>query len=74
MFVSPGDEVYEGMIVGENSTGQDVRVDITKIRKKGSAGAEDPGEERARLIPPRFLSLEQAMEYLSRDSVCGNGR
>jgi len=69
IFVSPGDEVYEGMIVGENSTRQDVQVDISKLRKKGTAGTITSGEERARLIPPRFLSLEQALEFLGEDSV-----
>ena len=68
-FISPGDPVYEGMIVGENSTASDIRVDITKVRRKGLAGADSPGEDRAGLIPPRFLSLGQALEFLDENSV-----
>jgi GTP-binding protein len=68
-FISPGDPVYEGMIVGVNSTSNDIRVDITKVRKKGYAGDDGPVGERAGLIPPRFLSLEQALEFLDEDSV-----
>ena len=68
-FISPGDPVYEGMIVGENSTASDIRVDITKVRRKGLAGSDTAGGERAGLIPPRFLSLEQALEFLDDNSV-----
>ncbi len=69
IFISPGDQVYEGMIVGENSTASEIRVDITKVRRKGLAGAEAQTEERAGLIPPRFMSLEQALEFLDEDCV-----
>jgi len=69
IFISPGDPVYEGMIVGENSTASEIRVDITKVRRKGSAGADGPGGERAGLFPPRFMSLEQALEFLDEDCV-----
>ncbi len=68
-FISPGDPVYEGMIVGENSTASDIRVDITKVRRKGLARADTAGGERAGLIPPRFLSLGQALEFLDENSV-----
>ncbi|MBD3866873.1 MAG: GTP-binding protein [Acidobacteria bacterium] len=69
IFVSPGDAVYEGMIVGENSTASEIRVDITKVRRKGSLDPDAPAQERAGLIPPRFMSLEQALEFLDEDCV-----
>ena len=69
IFISPGDAVYEGMIIGENSAASEILVDITKVRRKGSAAADTANEERAGLIPPRFLSLEQALEFLDEDCV-----
>jgi GTP-binding protein len=66
LFVGPGDEVYEGMVVGENSRGEDMDVNIcrekklTNMRTSGSDNTE-------RLTPPRRLSLEQALEFLAED-------
>jgi GTP-binding protein len=67
IFVAPGDEVYEGMVVGENARGHDLEVDISK-EKRGSSvpGAPAPAP---RLIPPRSMSLEQALEFLGPDEV-----
>jgi GTP-binding protein len=68
MFVEPGTEVYEGMIVGENSRSDDMDVNITKERKLTNV-RQSSGEELERLIPPRLLSLEQALEFCG-DDVC----
>jgi len=68
IFVKPNDPVYPGMIVGENSRLNDIRVNITKekhltnIRAAGS-------DEALRLIPPRQFTLEQAMEYIADDEL-----
>jgi GTP-binding protein len=68
LFVKPGDEVYEGMIVGENSRADDLDVNATKEKKLTNIRSST-AEELVRLIPPRPLSLEQALEEL-RDGEC----
>jgi GTP-binding protein len=66
LFVSPGTVVYEGMIVGENSRTDDMDVNITKERKVTNV-RQSTGEELERLVPPRQLSLEQALEFCAED-------
>jgi GTP-binding protein len=66
LFVEPGTEVYEGMIVGENSRSDDMDVNITKEKKLTNVRSSS-GEELERLIPPRKLSLEQALEFCRED-------
>jgi GTP-binding protein len=66
LFVEPGTEVYEGMIVGENSRADDMDVNITKEKKLTNVRSSS-GEELERLIPPRKLSLEQALEFCRED-------
>jgi GTP-binding protein len=66
MFVGPGTEVYEGMIVGENSRQDDMDVNPTK-EKKLTNMRSSTGEELVRLIPHRQLSLEQALEFCRED-------
>ncbi|UED84367.1 translational GTPase TypA [Streptomyces profundus] len=66
IFVEPGTEVYEGMIVGENSRSDDMDVNITKEKKLTNmrAAASDTTEN---LVPPRRLSLEQSLEFCRED-------
>ncbi len=66
MFVGPGTEVYEGMIVGENSRADDMDVNATK-EKKLTNMRSSTGDELVRLIPHRQLSLEQALEFCRED-------
>ncbi|MGJ3508890.1 translational GTPase TypA [Enemella sp. A6] len=66
MFVGPGEEVYEGMIVGENSRADDMDVNPTK-EKKLSNVRSSTGEELERLIPPKLLNMEQALEFCRGD-------
>src|SRR5579859_5055371 len=66
LFVEPGTEVYEGMIVGENSRSDDMDVNITRERKVTNV-RQSTGEELERLVPPRLLSLEQALEFCAED-------
>ncbi len=66
MLVEPGDAVYEGMIVGENSRGEDMDVNITREKKLTNMRSAN-SEEFERLIPPRKLSLEQALEWIRED-------
>jgi GTP-binding protein len=66
LFVAPTTEVYEGMIVGENSRSDDMDVNITKEKKLTNVRSST-GEELERLVPPRVLSLEQALEFCRED-------
>jgi GTP-binding protein len=66
VFVVPTTEVYEGMIVGENSRSDDMDVNITKERKLTNVRSST-GEELERLVPPKLLSLEQALEFCRED-------
>ena len=66
LFVLPGEEVYEGMIVGENARPQDLDVNITK-EKKLTNMRSSTGEELVHLVPPRRMSLEQSLEYIRED-------
>jgi len=68
IFVNPGDPVYAGMVVGENSRGDDLRVNITKEKKQNNMRAAG-SDEALRLVPPRQFNLEQAMEYLNDDEL-----
>ncbi|MDE0232480.1 MAG: GTP-binding protein [bacterium] len=66
LFVAPGEEVYEGMIVGENPRPEDMDVNICREKKLTNvrAGGSD---NTLRLTPPRILSLEQALEFIADD-------
>jgi GTP-binding protein len=66
LFVAPGVDVYEGMIVGENSRADDLDVNATKEKKLTNMRAAS-SDETVRLIPPRPLSLEQALELIRED-------
>ncbi len=66
MFVSPGTEVYEGMIVGENARDADLNVNIVKEKKLTNMRAST-SDEAIRLVPPRLLNLEQAIEFIRDD-------
>src|SRR5262249_62356117 len=66
MFVGPGTEVYEGMIVGENARADDMDVNPTREKKLTNIRSST-GEELVRLIPHRQLALEQALEVCRED-------
>ena len=66
MFVHPGTEVYEGMIVGENSRDADLNVNIVRDKKLTNHRASN-AEEGIRLTPPRLLNLDQAIEFVQED-------
>jgi GTP-binding protein len=68
MFVEPAVAVYEGMVVGENSRPNDLDVNITREKKQTNMRAST-ADEGLRLIPPRRLSLEQAIEFINDDEL-----
>jgi GTP-binding protein len=68
LFVAPGVEVYEGMVVGENARSEDLDVNACK-EKKLTNMRSSTSDELVRLIPPRPLSLEQALEFIRDDEA-----
>jgi len=66
LFVGPGDEVYEGMVCGENSRPDEMDVNPTKEKHLTNVRSST-GDELERLIPPRRMSLEQSLEYCAGD-------
>ena len=68
LFVSPGEQVYEGAIIGENGRGDDLDVNPTKEKKltnMRAAGSDD----MVKLVPPRKMSLDQALEFVRDDEA-----
>jgi GTP-binding protein len=68
LFVKPGTEVYEGMIIGENARAVDLDVNVTKEKKQTNMRASS-ADEAIRLVPFRDLSLEQALELINDDEL-----
>jgi GTP-binding protein len=66
IFISPQTEVYEGMIIGENARNSDLDVNIVKEKKLTNMRAST-SDEAIRLIPPKLLNLEQAIEFIQED-------
>ena len=68
MMIEPTVEVYEGMIVGENSRDNDLDVNITKEKKQTNMRASS-ADEAIRIVPPRLMGLEQAIEFINDDEL-----
>ena len=68
ILISPGTEVYEGMIIGENARDQDMDVNIVK-EKKLTNMRSSTADEAIRLVSPRMLNLEQAIEFIRDDEL-----
>ena len=68
MFISPGDEVYAGMIVGISGKGEDIEVNVCKTKHLTNTRSSS-ADEALRLIPPRLFSLEQAIEFIDTDEL-----
>ena len=68
MFISPGDKIYEGMIVGENAKPNDL--DVNPLKAKQLTNIRAAGKDEAvRLTPPKIMSLEQAIAYIDEDEL-----
>ncbi|MEX2395013.1 MAG: translational GTPase TypA, partial [Actinomycetota bacterium] len=68
LFVPPATEVYEGMIIGENARQEDIDVNPTREKQKTNIRSQI-ADEAIRLVPPRILSLEQALEFIAGDEL-----
>lgn len=65
-FVSPGEEVYEGMVIGENTRSDDITINVTQSKKLTNMRASG-SDDKVRLAPPVIFSLEEALEYIGND-------
>jgi GTP-binding protein len=68
IFITPGTDVYEGMVIGENARDADLNVNIVKEKKLTNMRAST-ADEAIRLVPPRILNLEQAIEFIREDEL-----
>ena len=68
LFIGPGTEVYEGMVVGEHNRENDLDVNVVREKKLTNIRAAGR-DENIILVPPRQLSIEAAMEYIDRDEL-----
>ena len=68
LFVKPGEDVYEGMVVGENPKGLDIEVNVCK-KKAQTNIRSSAADEALRLSPPRILSLEELLEFIEEDEL-----
>ncbi|MGI8705372.1 MAG: translational GTPase TypA [Sphingomicrobium sp.] len=69
LFISPGDKLYEGMVIGENAKPQDLEVNPLKSKQLTNFRASGPKDESIRLTPPRRMTLEQAIAYIEDDEL-----
>ncbi|HLZ78511.1 MAG TPA: translational GTPase TypA, partial [Sphingomonas sp.] len=69
MMVSPGDALYEGMIIGENAKTDDLEVNPMKAKQLTNFRASGGKDDAIRLTPPRRLTLEQAIAYIDDDEL-----
>jgi len=65
-FIDPGEDIYEGQVIGENSRGDDMVVNVTKTKKLTNVRASG-SDDKARIVPAIKFSLEEALEYIQKD-------
>ena len=68
LFISPGQKVYAGMVIGQNGRGEDIEVNVCK-KKQLTNTRSSSADEALRLTPPKVLSLEQALEFIDTDEL-----
>lgn len=68
LFISPGEKVYSGMVVGQNGRGEDIELNVCK-KKQLTNTRSSSADETLRLTPPKILSLEQALDFIDTDEL-----
>ena len=68
MFIGPGVEVYAGMVVGETGRAEDIEVNVCKTKHLTNTRSSG-SDEALKLVPPKILSLEQALDFLDTDEI-----
>ena len=71
IFIEAGTQVYEGMVIGENTRPADMDVNVTKEKKLTNMRAAS-ADDALRLVPPRLLNLEQSIEFINDDELRGS--
>ncbi|MEZ4371049.1 MAG: hypothetical protein R3B07_09490 [Polyangiaceae bacterium] len=69
LFVPPGTEVYEGMIIGEHNRANDLDVNVTREKKLTNIRASGRDAKNVILAPPRVMGIEEALEWVDRDEL-----
>src|SRR3546814_3623122 len=69
LFISPGDKLYEGMVIGENAKPQDLEVNPLKSKQLTNFRASGGKDDSIRLTPPKRMTLEQAIAYIQDDEL-----
>lgn len=68
LFISPGEKVYSGMVIGQNAKAEDIEINVCK-KKQLTNTRSSSADEALRLTPPKLLSLEQALEFIDTDEL-----
>ncbi|MDE7297542.1 MAG: translational GTPase TypA, partial [Lachnospiraceae bacterium] len=68
LFIGPGERVYSGMVIGQNGKTEDVEVNVCKKKQLTNTRSSN-ADEALRLVPPKILSLEQALEFIDTDEL-----
>ena len=67
-FIDPGEDIYEGQVIGENSRADDMGVNVTKTKKLSNVRASGT-DDKVKIVPAIKFSLEQALEYIQKDEL-----
>ena len=65
-FIDPGEDIYEGQVIGENSRNDDMAINVTKTKKLSNVRAAG-SDDKAKIVPAIKFSLEEALEYIQKD-------
>jgi len=68
LFIGPGEKVYSGMVIGQNGKAEDIELNVCK-KKQLTNTRSSSADEALRLVPPKVLSLEQALEFIDTDEL-----
>ena len=68
VFIGPGEKVYSGMVVGQTGRAEDIEVNVCKTKHLSNTRTSS-SDEALRLVPPKILSLEQALDYIDTDEL-----
>ena len=68
LFIGPGEQVYSGMVIGQNGKAEDIELNVCKTKKLTNTRSSS-ADEALRLTPPKILSLEQALEFIDTDEL-----
>lgn len=68
LFIGPGEKVYAGMVIGQNGKAEDIELNVCKTKHLTNTRSSS-ADEALKLVPPRILSLEQALEFIDKDEL-----